>query len=53
MTKFIIGRYRRPRKEERIILFMDMKGLTAIAEKLGHHRYRYAGYTGLAFSPET
>lgn len=37
--RLFIGRYRRPRVEERIFLFMDLKGSTTIAEKLGHHRY--------------
>lgn len=33
------GRYRRPRREVRIFLFMDLKGSTMLAEKLGHHLY--------------
>jgi adenylate cyclase len=37
--RLFIGRYRRPRVEERVFLFMDLKGSTAIAEKLGHNRY--------------
>jgi adenylate cyclase len=37
--RLFIGRYRRPRVEERVFLFIDLKGSTAIAEKLGHHRY--------------
>jgi len=37
--RLLIGRYRRPIEEERIFLFMDLKGSTAIAERLGHQRY--------------
>lgn len=37
--RLLIGRYRRPREEERIFLFMDLKGSTTIAEKLGHKQY--------------
>ena len=33
------GRYHRPREEERIFLFLDLKGSTGIAEQLGHSRY--------------
>jgi adenylate cyclase len=35
----ILGRYRRPREEERIFLFMDLKSSTSYAEKLGHLKY--------------
>jgi len=37
--KFLKGEYNLPNEEERIFLFMDMKGSTAIAEQLGHVRY--------------
>lgn len=39
LRKFLIGRYFRPRSEERIFMFLDLKGSTAIAEKLGEHQY--------------
>ena len=35
----LIGRYHRPREEDRLFLFLDLKGSTAIAERLGHSRY--------------
>lgn len=34
-----LGRYRTPREETRIFMFMDLKSSTATAEKLGHLRY--------------
>jgi adenylate cyclase len=37
--RLFMGHYRRPQQEMRIFLFMDLKGSTTIAEKLGHHRY--------------
>ena len=33
------GRYRRPRQEDRIVLFADLVGSTALAEKLGELRF--------------
>jgi adenylate cyclase len=35
----LIGRYHRPREENRVFLFLDLKGSTALAERLGHVRY--------------
>jgi len=35
LFNFIAGRYRRPRIEERVLLFIDMESSTAIAEGLG------------------
>jgi adenylate cyclase len=35
----LIGKYIRPKVENRIIMFMDLKDSTPIAEKLGHNRY--------------
>jgi xanthine dehydrogenase small subunit len=32
---FVAGRYRRPRVEERVLLFVDMESSTVIAEHLG------------------
>ncbi len=39
LRKFLLGRYFRPRSEERIFMFMDLKGSTTIAEQLGELRY--------------
>jgi adenylate cyclase len=39
LWKFIRGKYHRPREEERIFMFLDMKSSTAIAEQLGHIRF--------------
>jgi len=36
---FLRGKYHKPRVEERIFMFMDMKSSTSIAEKLGHVKY--------------
>jgi adenylate cyclase len=35
LLDFIIGRYYRPRQEERVFLFIDIEGSTALAERLG------------------
>ena len=35
----ILGKYRKPRVEERIFMFMDLKDSTSYAEKLGHIKY--------------
>lgn len=35
----MLGRYLQPREEERIIMFLDLKDSTPIAEKLGHKEY--------------
>jgi len=39
LWKFIRGKYHKPREEERIFMFLDMKSSTTIAEKLGHDRF--------------
>jgi len=39
LWKFIRGKYHKPREEERIFMFLDMKSSTMIAEKLGHVRF--------------
>ena len=39
MFKLITGRYHKPREEERIFLFLDLKDSTTIAEKLGNNIY--------------
>lgn len=36
---FFTGRYNRPRQEERIFMFLDMKSSTTLAERMGHERY--------------
>lgn len=38
-AKLLMGRYHRPREEERIFMFADIRGSTQIAEKLGHIRF--------------
>jgi len=35
----ILGKYRQPKEEKRIIMFIDLKNSTPIAEKLGHKEY--------------
>lgn len=39
LLNFFTGKYHRPKEEERIFMFLDMKDSTAIAENLGHVRY--------------
>jgi adenylate cyclase len=39
LLPLLLGRYRHPREEERIFMFMDLKSSTTTAEKLGHIRY--------------
>ena len=36
---FVAGRYYHPRREERILLFIDMRASTAIAERLGEEGF--------------
>ena len=36
LWKMLTGRFFKPREEERIFMFIDMRGSTTIAEKLGH-----------------
>ena len=35
----LTGRFHRPQQEERILMFLDLKSSTTIAEKLGHIRF--------------
>ena len=35
----LLGKYINPRVETRIVMFIDLKDSTPIAEKLGHHQY--------------
>ncbi|RUT77963.1 adenylate/guanylate cyclase domain-containing protein [Ancylomarina longa] len=39
LMKFLLGRYFKPKEEDRIFLFMDLKSSTYYAEKLGHFKY--------------
>lgn len=39
LLKLITGKYSKPKIEKRIFMFMDLKGSTAIAERLGHQKY--------------
>ena len=39
LLPLLLGKYRKPKEEERIFLFMDLKSSTSIAESLGHFKY--------------
>ncbi|PHN08666.1 adenylate/guanylate cyclase domain-containing protein [Flavilitoribacter nigricans] len=39
LKNFLLGRYFHPRSEQRIFMFLDLKGSTTIAEKLGEQKY--------------
>ncbi|MEQ8241828.1 adenylate/guanylate cyclase domain-containing protein [Fulvivirga sp.] len=39
LIPLLLGRYRHPREEDRIFMFMDLKSSTTYAEKLGHLKY--------------
>lgn len=39
LIKFLLGRYYKPKEEERVFLFMDLKSSTSYAERLGHFKY--------------
>lgn len=39
LGKFLIGRYHKPRQEERIFMFADIRSSTVMAERLGHIRF--------------
>lgn len=38
-VSFLLGKYFHPKREERVFMFLDLKGSTAIAEKLGEEKY--------------
>lgn len=38
-TAFLMGKYFRPKREERIFMFLDLRSSTTIAEKLGEELY--------------
>ena len=53
LLNFILGRYRKPREEERIFAFIDLKGSTEIAEKLGalqFHKLLYEFFHDISLS---
>ncbi|MEM9001540.1 MAG: adenylate/guanylate cyclase domain-containing protein [Bacteroidota bacterium] len=37
--KILLGKYKNPREENRIFMFLDLKDSTAIAEQIGHFKY--------------
>jgi adenylate cyclase len=39
LIPLLLGKYRHPKEEERIFMFMDLKSSTTHAEKLGHIKY--------------
>ena len=39
LVKLLLGKYHRPKTETRIFMFLDLKGSTAIAERLGHEEF--------------
>ena len=39
LRNYFSGKYHKPRKEERVFMFLDLKSSTEIAELLGHERY--------------
>ena len=39
LKDFLLGKYFQPTREERIFMFLDLRGSTSIAEKLGEERY--------------
>jgi class 3 adenylate cyclase len=38
LINFLLGRYRRPVREQRVLLFLDLAGSTSLAEKMGELR---------------
>lgn len=39
LTNYLKGKYRKPKKEIRVFMFLDLKGSTTISEKLGNDTY--------------
>ncbi len=39
LFNMLIGKYRNPREEERLFMFIDLQSSTTLAEKLGHYKY--------------
>ena len=53
LLNFILGRYRKPREEERIFAFIDLKGSTEMAETLGalqFHKLLYEFFHDISLS---
>lgn len=41
LWSMMVGKYHLPKNEERIFMFLDLKGSTSIAEQLGNKRYHH------------
>jgi len=39
LVPLLLGQYRKPKEQERIFMFMDLKSSTSIAETIGHSKY--------------
>lgn len=39
LLNFFTGRYHRPKEEDRIFMFLDLKASTSLAEAMGHQQY--------------
>jgi len=39
LINFLLGKYHKPKEDQRIFMFMDLKSSTTYAEKLGHIKY--------------
>lgn len=39
LYNFLLGKYHKPRQEDRVFMFLDMSSSTSIAEQLGHEHY--------------
>ena len=39
LLKMLLGKYKTPKEEKRIFMFLDLKSSTTYAERLGHQRY--------------
>jgi adenylate cyclase len=39
LIRLVLGRYHQPREEERVLMFVDLAGSTAVAEKIGAIRF--------------
>ncbi len=39
LLKMLLGSFHKPKEEDRVFMFMDLKSSTSLAEKLGHLRY--------------
>ena len=48
LASFVIGRYHKPREEERIFLFLDLVGSTALAERPSGSRRSAASWAGFS-----